>query len=335
LKSKLLSPLKKTDSKKAKELDKKWPEIAKCIREFYYDKRQLVAFFAPKHLLGRGVFEPHETCLRPDGEYAINGDFFKAYRRGKMLALAGLKDGHIDPEENGGGRCLVHFRGGHRIVLTNFYYRGMPNNKQLFIDAIVKMFKMPKNSVKTSPADSICSEELPIYLNGGAIQLDFGVRPPWTRPRMMPCPHCGREVKHTRFIFNNGDYNLGCEDCYEDNNRTCYECGGHINDDNACYSEITEQEYCEDCYDDNFVTCYSCSEVLRQDSAVVSSLNNSPYCENCYDRLFVRCADCNLEMSRVDAFYYNFDAYCEDHQPIEEEEDEIIDATADLAGANI
>ena len=187
-------------------LTKAWPVIANKIRALYFDKRELVAFFADKDWLGRGILEEMETCMRPDGEYRIAGKFFRDYRRTRMLALVGIREDGLATTEAGAARCIVHFTGGHRVVLTNFYYNHMVHSRDLFIVALKQLFGHHKISYRSIDVDEV---RLPVYLNGGACRVTFGERPVWTRPLLWPCPHCGTQVTEHRFVTHS-DYAMGC-----------------------------------------------------------------------------------------------------------------------------
>ncbi len=307
LKNKLVHAFKDRKlSNVVKKFEEAWPNTARKIKALYYDKQQVLAFFAPKNLLGEGVFEPHKTCLREDtGEYHLNGDFFRQYRRGKMLALAVIKDNHIYPESWGGGRCLLHFKGGHKIVATNFYYNKLVNNKQLFIDGLNKMFNM--NGTIENHFDH--AVDLPIYLNGGALKIDYGPnRPIWSRQWLWPCPHCGAEIKHKHFNFDVDSLDLGCDNCYPNGHSIiCENCGDRVNEDNSYVSE-GGYNYCESCYNDLFTLCYSCDREAHRDD--VFSWNDHDYCDRCKERLFVDCSNCGETVYHNNAESYEGNDYC-------------------------
>ena len=303
-------------------LDKAWAIAANKIRNLYFDKVDMAAFFVSKRYLGVGVFENGATCLQVGHENEMAGHFFKQYKRGKMLALSPLVDGKVDPKNNGGARCLVHFIGGHRVVLTNFYWTGMHNSRETFVEAIRKLFNFEKVSFQKIETDDV---QLPVYLNHDALRVRFGERPEWKRPFIWPCPHCGDKVTHHDYYYTSGGtVELGCSrECAGSNRREmCSDCGEGFHEEEMIYSESEGELYCRACYEDRFAFCScrsGCGEILTRDA--IQDSHGNLYDQDCPEIQY--CEECGEAVHDRDVEHAHDASFCSTRCVMEWEKDNL------------
>lgn len=95
------------------------------------------------------------------------------------------------------------------------------------------------------------------------------------------CEHCGctLDTEDNGYWF---DDVLLCEECYDNDIRTCDCCGRHIwNDDDVGDEDVT---LCERCRDNYYSTCEDCGRLIHDDDACYVDGEDYPYCSDCYER---------------------------------------------------
>ena len=152
-------------------INKKWmdifyPDFCNEWVDLYEPRMEFRFFWGIKKDLGEGVYEQGDTCFRRGGENEQSKDYLALNHRVRVLVL---EDGGDSDTK---ARVIVHFIGGRRIILTNFYYKGIKNDKEIFVEGIRRMFGLAE------PLDySQCTKsetKLPIYLNGDYIMIKAG-----------------------------------------------------------------------------------------------------------------------------------------------------------------
>lgn len=200
-------------------------EFGKMIAEFYGTKKRMLAFVAPKKLIGEGIFEGGQTCLGEGRENGYAGRTVRTYKRAAMIGLFGLTDN--DEITAVRARCLAFFYGAHNVVLTNFYARSFSRVEldKTFLKAFRALFNVDEAKLKAQQFGfSIVDGEgrnttwfAPIYANHDGVALS---RPnnAFTAYRrgLLKCPHCSDLVPAREFKLEMWESNvqLGCTECY-------------------------------------------------------------------------------------------------------------------------
>jgi len=305
-------------------LESKWATVCRRVSELYLPKIELVGSLdMNKEILGEGILENSTTCFGHRGENYRHKRFLMNYNRVRMLAIF-QKD---NPEKR--GRCIVYFPGGRKIYLTNFYFRGLPQNWRLFVDALkVRLHLNGTRDVAFGHLGDTEQVALPIWKNGDAAYIEGGRGFTYTRERQFPCPWCGEKT-------NESDCGGSIPRC--DNSRCpgddqepeydgyCERCDEGLYDDDMYFAN--DCVYCESCYDEYYTSCDHCNETTyRDDLVTVRGRNNNEYlyCPHCAENHTFSCDDCGdlFDHDYHQYFCTHDGTYCEDCKPEENEDDE-------------
>jgi hypothetical protein len=225
-------------------LESRWADYCKDVMSHYLPAFNCEATWSvPKEIVGEGLMESGSTCFAFDGENARCKDFLLGYNRARVLYLRNTAD------KMKRARCLVHFVGGRKIMLTNFYYVRFPQNDRLFVEAVKHSLGLKKFTFSYSSKDC-----LPVYTNGTTITItadrsfDSSGVPKWT------CYVCGKKVPLETVKVSHGPYSYGCSyKCLEKhpnitNQRRCCECGDHFHEDDGTVNDYGDF-LCSNCSD--------------------------------------------------------------------------------------
>ena len=254
------------------------PALFKALSELYAPDATLKAYWGDKELLGTGVYERHTTCFSEDGCNHSSKVFIAKYRRVKCLVLEDTEKGTLS-------RCLVYFKGGRQIWLTNFYYKNLAENPRVFIEALRRLLKLKAVSWKSDDY----SDSLPVYQNGDGIIVYDHRSFDYPYDRIFPCPHCGRRTPERFFYHEEASHThyLGCsEECGDtrqsDPYAQCHRCDEDIMaEEDAHYSDITGYYYCETCFEELFAVCSKCGCLGNKSEMPISFSNDDWYCTDC------------------------------------------------------
>ena len=78
----------------------------------------------------------------------------------------------------------------------------------------------------------------------------------------------------------------------------CFKCGSDLETDTVMVGD--GQSYCQDCWEGNFVSCYDCGEAITRGNEKQGSDGND-YCDSCFEKAFVECANCHKTIESDDS----------------------------------
>ena len=283
--------------------DKIFPVFCNKLSACYAKQETIVAFFGDKENLGEGLFENGATCFRRKnggrGENAINGDFLDKNKRFQMLCLYSL-------EQQAFARVVVHFVGGRKVDIFNFYYQGgFKQNKRLFVEAYRRLFNLKKVTFVSGK-----TIEVPIYYNDDSLVISTDRTHTSTHKHKWVCPHCDSKAEPKTFQTRQRDYwrDLGCkESCLTlTSSERCYSCEDSFDRDDM-QENYDGDLYCRSCYNEFYFRCTNCGDEARNDNAIGTSggyccTDCAGYCNDCGDgELNINltdeglCSDCHIE----------------------------------------
>lgn len=214
-------------------------------------------------------------------------------------------------------RCWgVKMRDG--VVLSNFYYCGIHNVKEIFVE-VVRQTWFPDGSLVVS---NIALKWSGVYTNGGAIFISPTKRKKRVTVKASRCTLCPTKTTQTlcgecsfrlrklymseasceicgrlRSVYNlrSDGATIYCVDCERDM-LTCRRCKSHISPAVAKANRAGGDAFCDSCFDAKFRRCFLCEDVVDVDDYIY------PLCKWCHSRYTYTCAYCGKNTLYADVY---------------------------------